>query len=106
MHALADAFLGLSNIEGGVIAITDEQGESLTNACMDVMAQYDLTVSPKVAAWGNLITVAGLIYYPKIRLIQTVKKMQAQERARAHNPIVDMQTETPAPSDASKMVFA
>lgn len=107
IHALADVFTGMNRFDGGVFAITDEQGEQLTGAAMDVMEQYDLVLSPKMAAWGNLISVAALIYYPKFKLMGAVRRAMSEQARPAVNPM-DAVTDDKAGSAEGKatMVFA
>lgn len=102
LHALVDVFTGMNRFEGGVFAITDDQSDQLTGAVMDVFEQYDITVSPKMAAWGNLCAVASMIYYPKIMIMKAVKREMMQQRQRVSDPLAGAGEQ----AEAGKMVFA
>lgn len=68
---------------------------------MDVLDQYDMTVSPKVAAWCNLGAVAAMIYYPKYELLRQLKAQQAKQ-AMQNSPI---QPVAPTDSNIGQMKF-
>ena len=95
VHMLADTLLGVR----GLCAITPEQGKELTDAVFTVCEQYDLSASPKLIAWGNLVAVMGMIYAPKIMM---VKMMRAEMARRESEPPIK-----PAePQNTGAMQFA
>jgi hypothetical protein len=62
-----------------LVEISDRDAEALGDAIQDVLVHYDMTVNPLWAAWINLAAVVGVVYGPKIALLQAMrKKAQAQ----------------------------
>lgn len=69
----------------GFCDITEGQSVELTNAVIDVMQHYDIGVSPKAAAWGNLLAVMTAIYTPKILYVIAQRKQRDAENVTESN---------------------
>lgn len=87
--ALARQVAGIHKLVGiavgqpQLVAISDDQAENLTNAALDVMQHYDMTVSPVVAAWANLAAVCATIYAPKFLMFNAMRKQARQQQYQA-----------------------
>ena len=62
------------------LAITEAEAFQLTEASINLVREYDLTVSPRTAAWIAFVGAAGIVYVP--RAIQIQSRIQRQ-RAEA-----------------------
>lgn len=99
--ALALQIVGLHHIAGiltgapAICAITMEQGEALTAAVSEVMAQYKIKPNPKVTAWLNLAGVVGIVYIPKALAF---KELAAAKRKHA----APVQTSAPLQTDTTE----
>lgn len=70
--------IGIAIGQPQLVAISDDQAVSLTNAAMDVMQHYDMSISPVAVAWANLAAVCATIYAPKFLMFNAMRK-QAQQ---------------------------
>lgn len=73
-------------------AITDKNGEDITDAVLDVFDQYKIKIDPKTVCWLNLLGVASAIYAPRITATIAVTRMQAAQAkagVQAPPPVVD-----------------
>lgn len=89
--ALARQVAGIHKLVGiavgqpQLVAISDDQAETLTNAALDVMQHYDMSVSPVVAAWANLAAVCATIYAPKFLMFNAMRKQARQQQYQAQS---------------------
>lgn len=74
--------VGIAIGQPQLVAISDEQATSLTNAAMDVMQYYDMSISPVAVAWANLAAVCATIYAPKFLMFSAMRKAAKQ----SHQP--------------------
>ncbi len=56
----------------------------LTQSAVELAKQYDLTLSPKAAAWLAFVATAGSVYGP--RAISVALRAKAARAARAKQP--------------------
>jgi hypothetical protein len=76
----AHKILGLlPGVPEELVEISDQDADALGEAIQDVLVHYDMTVNPVWAAWINLAAVVGVVYGPKIAMVQAMRK-QAQPR--------------------------
>lgn len=92
--------IGIAVGQPQLVAITDDQAENLTNAALDVMQHYDMSVSPVVAAWANLAAVCATIYAPKFLMFNAMRK---QARSMHRQP---QQDEQPVHGQANAFDFS
>lgn len=52
----------------------------LADAAGEVSKHYPMTIDPKTLAWVNLATAAGMVYGPRVYLINSRKKKEAADR--------------------------
>jgi hypothetical protein len=80
--------------------LTINNGEAVTmsKALKQLADQYDMVIDPKVAAWVNLIGVAGFIYGPRAVMIRERLKDEAKARTAKQPP-------KPAPNVAPLSVY-
>lgn len=78
--------IGLLSGFGEICHITEEEADGLTQAVLDVMAQYKIKPNPKVVAWSNLAGIAAVIYAPKVWLIMEARKLQKPQTVVRHEP--------------------
>ena len=72
--------VGIAICQPQLVAISDEQATSLTNAAMDVMQHYDMSISPVAVAWANLAAVCATIYAPKFLMFSAMRKAARQSQ--------------------------
>lgn len=72
--------VGIAIGQPQLVAISDEQATSLTNAAMDVMQHYDMSISPVAVAWANLAAVCATIYAPKFLMFSAMRKAARQSQ--------------------------
>lgn len=60
------------------IALDDKEAESLAAATANVLTEFDIRPDPKIEAVIGLVTVAGMIYGPRIYLIKERKKAERE----------------------------
>lgn len=77
--------IGIAIGQPQLVAISDDQAESLTNAAMDVMQHYDMSISPVAVAWANLAAVCATIYAPKFLMFSAMRKA-AKQSQQSHQP--------------------
>lgn len=77
--------VGIAIGQPQLVAISDEQATSLTNAAMDVMQHYDMSISPVAVAWANLAAVCATIYAPKFLMFSAMRKA-ARQSQQSHQP--------------------
>ena len=77
--------IGIAIGQPQLVAISDEQATSLTNAAMDVMQHYDMSISPVAVAWANLAAVCATIYAPKFLMFSAMRKA-AKQPQQSHQP--------------------
>ena len=77
--------VGIAIGQPQLVAISDEQATSLTNAAMDVMQYYDMSISPVAVAWANLAAVCATIYAPKFLMFSAMRKA-AKQSQQSHQP--------------------
>lgn len=58
--------------------IETEEAKELADAVIEVGAQYNVVINPKVAAWLNLFGVASAVYGPRIALIVMMKQQSGK----------------------------
>ena len=73
--------IGLVTGIGEVAHISDDESQQLTDAVLDVMAQYKIKPNPKVVAWANLVGVAGVIYAPKMWIVYQMAQMNKPQQS-------------------------
>lgn len=82
----AHKLLGLlPGVPSDLVEISDQEAEALGEAVQDVLSHYDMTVNPVWAAWINLAAIVGVIYGPKIVMLQKMsasQKLQKQPVSR------------------------
>ena len=68
------------------LELSDKESEALGSATANVLAQFDIAPDPRVEAIVGLVTVAGMIYGPRMYLIRErkseEKKQREQERSQ------------------------
>lgn len=68
------------------LALDKKEAEQLSEAIFTVNELYDGGfISPKAAAWGNLIMCAGTIYGPRAMVMLFKKKLAAQQKELTQN---------------------
>lgn len=77
--------IGIAIGQPQLVAISEEQAVSLTNAAMDVMQHYDMSISPVAVAWANLAAVCATIYAPKFLMFSAMRKA-AKQSQQSHQP--------------------
>ncbi len=61
MHAIMGSVLQVPELR-----LEEDEAEKLGNAVQNVLAQYDVVVSPKAQAWIGAAMVAGAVYGPHV----------------------------------------
>lgn len=75
-HAIAAHLTKLPELE-----LTEREALALTQSSVELAKQYDLTLSPKAAAWLAFLATAGSVYGP--RAISVARRTKAAKAARA-----------------------
>lgn len=78
-HAMAAKFTKIKLFE-----LEPEEAKELADAVIEIGAQYNVVINPKVAAWLNLFGVASAIYGPRIALI-VMMRAQSKKAAPAQS---------------------
>jgi hypothetical protein len=66
-----------------IFQISEDESKKLASAIMDVAALYDLTIDPRLAAWGQLVGVGAMIYAPRVMAFIAIKREQAAQEGGA-----------------------
>lgn len=65
-------------LKNPLLEISDNEGDALGNAVMDVLDHYQVTVNPVILAYLNLFGVAATIYGPRVFAYTQIKKKAKQ----------------------------
>lgn len=77
-HAIGAHLLKLPELE-----LTERESLALTQSAVELAKQYDLTLSPKAAAWLAFVATAGSVYGPRaISVARRAKAAKAAARAK------------------------
>jgi hypothetical protein len=105
---LVSAIGGVICSRADVAALTEQETAAVGGALANVAAQYDLTMSPKTAAWLGLAVVVAGVALPRQKEIEARKKIQPApkepEPAPADPPVrsvADIQAEIDARAEAA-----
>ena len=60
-------------LDNPLIEIQESEAKDLAKAIQGVLDQYEITVNPKAAAWGNLVVTCGIIYGSKWMMYESMK---------------------------------
>jgi len=78
--------LGIANMtKFPDFALDDKESATLAQATANLMAEFDMSVDPKIAAVMGLVSTAGTIYIPRYYLYQqhvaATKRKKAAEKS-------------------------
>jgi hypothetical protein len=63
-----------------LIAINEAEATDLAKALDEIARLHEITINPKIAAYGNLIAVCGIVYGGRVMM---VRAMLADQQRRA-----------------------
>lgn len=62
------------------LALESDDAKAMSVAIAEVAKHYPMTIDPKTMAWINLASCAGMIYGPRIYLMNARKKEEAKAK--------------------------
>lgn len=78
------------------LRLEEDESEKLGNAMQNVLAQYDVVVSPKAQAWIGAAMVAGAVYGPHVAAYGLRKGADRMEKKAGEPRRAAMPTRPPA----------
>jgi len=100
IHAIADNWLAPKIGVRGCLTIDERESKSLVDATAAVLDQYDVSVSPKTAAWLNLGAVMAAVYGMRIALVKAAIA-EAKQSQQINQPVI----KTPEAAQTGAMKF-
>lgn len=73
MHAMMAA-----GLQAPEMAIEADEAKMLAEAVAEVQRHYPMVIDPRVMAWVNLVSAAGMVYGPRVYMIRKRKIAEAE----------------------------